>query len=183
MAWFSQGQGLNSIRWRFATAGAVLSLLGLAGRDGWLGRLNEGSGLAWASLVLIVLLNGAAIYWMANRLTALIEALRRSTEAVASGDFDAPVEVDCACEIGGLASSFRKMTSRLNANVLRINLLAHTDPITGLPNRSLIDRMLGYALAPERRGQFSAAYFSPSWTLFQPDGGRDFSVIVDGISV
>ena len=27
------------------------------------------------------------------------------------------------------------------------------------------------------------AYFSPSWTLFQPDGGRDFSVIVDGISV
>ena len=28
-----------------------------------------------------------------------------------------------------------------------------------------------------------AAYFSPSWTAFQPDGGRDFSVIVDGVSV
>ena len=26
------------------------------------------------------------------------------------------------------------------------------------------------------------AYFSPSWTAFQADGGRDFSVIVDGIS-
>jgi transposase len=27
------------------------------------------------------------------------------------------------------------------------------------------------------------AYFSPSWTALQPDGGRDFSVIVDGVSV
>jgi hypothetical protein len=27
-----------------------------------------------------------------------------------------------------------------------------------------------------------AAYFSPSWTAFQADRGRDFSVIVDGVS-
>jgi hypothetical protein len=27
-----------------------------------------------------------------------------------------------------------------------------------------------------------AAYFSPSWTPFQADRGRDFSVIVDGVS-
>ncbi len=26
------------------------------------------------------------------------------------------------------------------------------------------------------------AYFSPSWTAFQSERGRDFSVIVDGIS-
>ena len=26
------------------------------------------------------------------------------------------------------------------------------------------------------------AYFSPSWTAFQADRGRDFSVMVDGIS-
>lgn len=31
--------------------------------------------------------------------------------------------------------------------------------------------------------RFFAAYFSPSWTAFQADGGRDFSVIVDGVSV
>ena len=29
---------------------------------------------------------------------------------------------------------------------------------------------------------FVAAYFSPSWTAFQAERGRDFSVIVDGIS-
>ena len=28
----------------------------------------------------------------------------------------------------------------------------------------------------------NSAYFSPSWTAFQADRGRDFSVIVDGIS-
>lgn len=28
-----------------------------------------------------------------------------------------------------------------------------------------------------------AAYFSPSWTAFQVDGGRDFNVVVDGVSV
>jgi hypothetical protein len=31
--------------------------------------------------------------------------------------------------------------------------------------------------------QIDAAYFSPSWTAFQADRGRDFSVIVDGVSV
>lgn len=29
----------------------------------------------------------------------------------------------------------------------------------------------------------TSAYFSPSWTAFQADRGRDFSVIVDGVSV
>ncbi len=27
------------------------------------------------------------------------------------------------------------------------------------------------------------AYFSPSWTAFQVDGGRDFNVVVDGVAV
>ena len=33
------------------------------------------------------------------------------------------------------------------------------------------------------QGEWMGAYFSPSWTAFQGDGGRDFSVIVDGVSV
>jgi hypothetical protein len=31
-------------------------------------------------------------------------------------------------------------------------------------------------------GRSLSAYFSPSWTAFQAERGRDFSVIVDGIS-
>ena len=31
--------------------------------------------------------------------------------------------------------------------------------------------------------QITAEYFSPSWTAFQADRGRDFNGIVDGVSV
>lgn len=96
-------------------------------------------------------------FMMASKLTDLIASLQRSTEAIAAGDFDSPVDVDCACEVGGLANSFRKMTSRMNANILRMNTLAFTDSITGLPNRSVIDHLLNFALAPERLGTFRAA--------------------------
>jgi hypothetical protein len=37
-------------------------------------------------------------------------------------------------------------------------------------------------LHPHFRAIYSA-YFSPSWTAFQVDGGRDFNVVVDGVSV
>jgi hypothetical protein len=38
-------------------------------------------------------------------------------------------------------------------------------------------------MATKKTGPTLAAYFSPSWTAFQADRGRDFSVIVDGVSV
>ena len=41
---------------------------------------------------------------------------------------------------------------------------------------TVIGFVLPFALHP-------LAYFSPSWTAFQADRGRDFSVIVDGVSV
>lgn len=157
MSILKPGHGLNSIRWRFAVAGGMLGALAGVSMAAALGGHALGRGQTWAVVALTALAVGAAIYWMASRLTGLVEALQRSTEAIAAGDFEAPVDVDCACEIGGLANSFRKMRSRLNANVLRINMLAHTDAITGLPNRSVIDRLLGFALAPAQREQFRAA--------------------------
>jgi len=36
--------------------------------------------------------------------------------------------------------------------------------------------------ASREPARFVGAYFSPSWTAFQADRGRDFSVIVDGVS-
>lgn len=154
---FRPGQGLNSIRWRFAVAGTLLAWLATAATGGLLGAPAWASARALGVTAGVALAVGAAIYWMASRLTSLVDALQRSTEAIAAGDFDAPVQVDCSCEIGGLADSFRKMRTRLNANVLRINMLAYTDPITSLPNRGVVDRLLAYALAPERRGQFRGA--------------------------
>lgn len=157
MPLFDPGQGLNSLRWRFAVAGGLLAGAAILLTDRALGIALLDQPSAWLVVALASAGVAAAIYAMASRLTGLIDALRRSTDAIADGHVDVPVDIDCACEIGGLANSFRRMRSRLNANVLRINLLAHTDAITGLPNRSVVDRLLGYALAPERRGQFRAA--------------------------
>lgn len=157
MPLFSRGQGFNSIRWRFAGVSALVTAAAFAGRDAVLGLLPAGPISSWASMAAAAALVTAVVYWMATRVTALVESLRRSTEALAAGDFDAPVNVDCACEIGGLAKSFRRMTSRLNANVLRMNTLAYIDPITALPNRKVIDHLLGYSLAPQRRENFRGA--------------------------
>ncbi len=157
------GRGLNSIRWRFTLASVILTLAGVTLREHLLGLAGRADpagppGLAWwLSLALLTGVIAAATFWMASRLTGLIASLKRSTDAIAAGDFDAPVDVDCACEVGGLAHSFRRMTSRLNANILRMNALAHVDASTGLPNRTVIDHLLRYALAAERRGQFRAA--------------------------
>lgn len=151
------GSGLNSIRWRFTLAAGLLALCGGAVRDHWLGAQPAWTAESLFSLALLVLGTAAATYWMADRLTGLIRQLQRSTEAIAQGHLEDPVEVDCACEIGGLAESFRKMRSRLNANVARINTLAYTDGITALPNRAAIDHLLQYALTGPQAGQFRAA--------------------------
>ncbi|RZS56919.1 putative bifunctional diguanylate cyclase/phosphodiesterase [Sphaerotilus mobilis] len=151
------GRGLNSIRWRFTLASIILTLAGVTLRDAGLDP-DWRPDAAWLlTLALLTLAIAAATFWMASRLTGLIASLKRSTDAIAAGDFDAPVDVDCACEVGGLAHSFRQMTSRLNANILRMNALAHVDAITGLPNRSVIDHLLRYALDSEREGRFRAA--------------------------
>ena len=151
------GKGLNSIRWRFALASALLTSTGVALREFLVGHGFELHLVELVSLAVLVLAIAAVTFWMAHKLTGNIASLQRSTEALAAGDFDTPVELDCACEIGGLAQSFQKMTARLNANILRINTLAYTDPITSLPNRSVIDHLLNYALAPERGHPYTAA--------------------------
>ena len=153
------GQGLNSIRWRFALASAVLTIVGVLLREHLIGHADGLTQTGLSSLLLLTCAVASITFWMASKLTRSIESLRDSTEAIATGTLDSPVMVDCACEVGGLASSFRKMTQRMNANLLRINTLAYTDTVTGLPNRSVIDHLLGHALAPQRQGRFEAAIF------------------------
>ena len=154
---FQLGQGLNSIRWRFAVAGAVLTAAAILASAALLGIPIATHSRTWVVTAVAAGAVALAFHWMASRLTGLVDALRQSTDAIADGDFGAPVNVDCACEIGGLANSFRRMRTRLNANVLRINMLAHTDTITGLPNRSVIDHLLTHGLAPERQDPLRAA--------------------------
>jgi two-component system CheB/CheR fusion protein len=154
------GKGLNSIRIRFTLMIGVLVCLtaaGLAALDhaGHLGLLP-----VWTIAVLCVvaaLLPAAITYLMAGKLTGLIAQLRQSTDAIAAGDFNAPVDVNCACEIGGLADSFRTMVRRLNSNILRMNVLAYSDRVTELPNRAVITHVLSRSLTATAAPPFSGA--------------------------
>lgn len=151
------GRGLNSIRWRFTLMIGAVALIGVVARGAFLGHPHVSWLESIGTLIAFVGALSGITFWMASKLTGSILSLKRSAEAIAAGDFDSPVAVDCSCEVGVLANSFRKMTSRLNANILRINTLAYTDPITALPNRSAIDHLLNYALDPAREGAFRAA--------------------------
>jgi len=121
--------------------------------------LRQGAPLAWyaASFALIVLLPALITFLAANKLTNAIRALRSSTEAIVRGDFNSPVSVDCACEVGGLADSFRAMVYRLNSNILRMNVLAYSDAVTGLPNRAVITHVLGLVRQQQARAECRGA--------------------------
>ncbi|WP_164852682.1 bifunctional diguanylate cyclase/phosphodiesterase [Novosphingobium umbonatum] len=147
MAWndhfVGKGRGLNSIPVRFALMAGVTTSATLWLASHWLSGAK--GGLAIAALLLLLALPMAINYLAANKLAGMIRSLRQSTQALVAGDFDRPVEVDCACEVGGLADSFRAMVSRLNSNILRMNVLAYTDAVTGLPNRAVISHVLSLA--------------------------------------
>ena len=138
-----KGRGLNSIPVRFALMAAATT-----GLTVWVARgaaLQRPGPAGLALIVVLLSLPVALNYFAANKLAGMIRALRTSTQAIVDGDFDRPVDIDCACEVGGLADSFRAMVSRLNSNILRMNVLAYTDAVTGLPNRAVITHIFGLA--------------------------------------
>lgn len=146
------GQGLNSIRNRFALMMGAFSificvLLYVLDRQTDIAELGP---TVWIAIALAILFPMSMTYFVTGKLTGTIEALRLSTEAVARGDYNTHVEVDCACEVGGLADSFRTMVDRLNSNILKINVLAYTDAVTKLPNRAVLRHLLEFGLARER---------------------------------
>jgi two-component system CheB/CheR fusion protein len=148
-----KGRGLNSIPIRFALmAGVFTTLCALVliyyfeGFDGHRSTL-----IALTLIAVTITLPAFITFVAANKMANSIRALRRSTEAIAAGDINSPVDVNCACEVGGLADSFRAMVDRFNDNVQRMNVLAYTDPVTGLPNRAVISHI--FALLAQARTQ------------------------------
>lgn len=140
------GRGLNSLRVRFTSIVGVFCFL-VAGLVFYLleseGEVSHAlTTMGYAKLIASIAAASGFTYYMTGRLTRPIQNLKASTEAIASGDYGAVVTVDCNCEVGGLADSFRKMVARLNDNVSRINTLAYEDGITGLPNRAVLDEIL-----------------------------------------
>lgn len=149
------GRGLNSIRNRFTLLIGGFCLLGALLMAFFVSPSPLApENLAWelTLIALITLVPSAITYVLAGNLVGSIHALKRSTEAIVNGDMERPVEVDCSCEVGGLADSFRKMVGKLNSNITRMNILAYNDALTGLANRHVVQHMLTLAL--ERDGNF-----------------------------
>lgn len=141
------GRGLNSLRVRFTIMIGVFSSL-IAALVFYLleyqdaGASHSLTAVGYAKLVASIAVASGFTYYMTGRLTRPIQNLKVSTEAIASGNYETVVTVDCRCEVGGLAESFRKMVARLNDNVSKINTLAYEDGITGLPNRAVLNELL-----------------------------------------
>ncbi len=156
------GRGLNSIPLRFAllsfvvalAAGGPLSFVVLT-------RMADDQPVAAAAVIALGMaaISAGMILLAARKLTSTIAAIQRSTDAVAAGRFDEVVDVDCACEIGGLAESFRRMVQRVNASIVRMNVLAHTDLVTGLPNRAVVTHVLNLAAGRAQDGCEGALFF------------------------
>lgn len=137
-----KGTGLNSIPIRFALMSAmVTSIIVLTAVFGFSENFKHDMPILWLAIGYI-LIPTLAMYLGAWKLTQQITALKNSTEAIAEGNFDKPIDVNCDCELGGLADSFRGMVGRINTNIVRMNVLAFTDPLTKLANRSVISHML-----------------------------------------
>ncbi|HEY8163186.1 MAG: putative bifunctional diguanylate cyclase/phosphodiesterase [Methylocystis sp.] len=138
-------RGLKSIPIRFCLMSMVLSSACALGLTYLLVEVL-GPAPDWRVIGLAVLstaaLPAAITYAAASRLAGAILTLRNSADALAAGDVNSPLEMECACEIGGLASSFQRMVDRLNAKIRRMNKLAHSDAVTGLPNRAAINHVL-----------------------------------------
>lgn len=154
------GKGLNSIRVRFTLMIGVLvatTAVSLFAFDRLLHLDNFGVWSLGFLALASAIIPAAITFLMAGKLTNLIVQLRHSAEAIAAGDFNSPVNVNCACEIGGLADSFRAMVARLNSNILRMNVLAYSDRVTQLPNRTVITHVLNRCLANPAGAPFQAA--------------------------
>jgi len=143
------GRGMNSIRTRFTvlvtascSIGAITVLL-LDPLHLFGGPLT---GIALLGLLFVIGAPAVLTFYLAGKLVGDIQALKVSADAIVAGDIDRPVEVDCKCEVGGLADSFRKMVGRLNSNILRMNVLAYHDSVTGFTNRTVVQHVLTKAL-------------------------------------
>lgn len=111
--------------------------------------------LAVAGFALFVALLLALL--VANGVTRPVRELAAAAQRIASGDYQARVEVKNRDELGQLASTFNKMQSDIAEREERIAYQAHHDTLTGLPNRILAQDRLNGAVARARREQNSGA--------------------------
>lgn len=106
-------------------------------------------GLAFAGVVLSIIIAGWMVYSFANS----ISKLQYATHRIASGDFDHDPRIDSGDEIGSLSRDFRQMAVRLK-ELEQLSLDA--SPLTRLPGNIAIERDINRRL--KDRSTFAMCY-------------------------
>lgn len=95
----------------------------------------------WQFLILTfitLLLSLAVAYVIAASITKPIKQLVKQAKIVASGDYHQTVQVNDSSELGQLAKEFNAMQSAVLSREKAIIHRANHDPLTDLPNRSVL---------------------------------------------
>ncbi len=96
----------------------------------------------------------AAAYFLFDRL--LLEPIAhvtRALQAEANGSTGLPAPAATAREMSQLVSAFNEMRRQVRSRQARLDHIAHHDPLTQLPNRTLFRDRLEHALAIAERNQ------------------------------
>lgn len=153
-----KGVGLNSIPNRFALLSGTVTTLIVVIASFYPPKDIEYDLNTILIIASFILLPTLMTYLAAKKLTQQIIELKKSTDTIAQGNFDHPIDIDCACEVGGLADSFRGLVGRINSNVVRMNVLAYTDVVTKLPNRTVVQHLLDEVRADNKLNNCSVLF-------------------------
>ncbi len=96
--------------------------------------------LLFSSLCLAVVL--AAGVWIARGVTQPVLSLSQAAGRIRSGDYETPVTVRQADELGHLADGFNHMMAGIRQREQKIYHQTHHDALTGLPNRLSFEEIL-----------------------------------------
>ena len=109
------------------------------------------------------------LFAVLNHLLKPINRLARQLHDMAEGTRPMqPVETHTADEIADVAHSFNNLQSRLLEQEQRLAAMAHHDPLTGLPNRRLIDEQLENELRRMQRSGLGLALLFLDIDGFKP---------------
>lgn len=100
--------------------------------------------LGAAGLSLALAVTGA--FYLANTVTRPVQNLAAAARRMREGDYNEPIEIRSADELGELAGGFNAMQEAIAERELRIFHQAHHDSLTGLPGRDLAISRLREAL-------------------------------------
>ena len=110
-----------------------------------------------AALLVFVAIAGA---WFSTTIASPLRTLGAAARRMISGDYETNVDVKSDDEFGELASSFNAMQTAISEREQRISHHALHDPLTDLPNRSMILTELTRAIEQARKTQSSVVILS-----------------------